>query len=68
MLYEDKIYFFDTLFEYMNNFIKSKNIKFNLTRQPMALGRLIENILRNWLKTKSKFEKYKTHLKKFVIK
>jgi hypothetical protein len=68
MLYEDKIYFFDSLYEYMNNFILGKNIKYSLTKQPMSLGRLIEYVLRNWLKARSKLDKLNNQMKKILIK
>ena len=68
MLYEDKIYFFDTLYEYMNNFIRSKNIKYTLEKKPLSLGRLIEDVLRNWLKTRSKFDKLNNQMKKILLK
>ena len=68
MLYEDKIYFFYSLFDYINNFIKTKNLKYALTKDPISLGKFIENILQILLRTKSKLEKYKNQLKKIVIK
>jgi hypothetical protein len=64
MQYEDKIYFYDSLFDYMSSFVKRKNIKYLLSREkPRLLGILIENILRDWLKCKKNIEKYKSQLK-----
>jgi hypothetical protein len=67
MQYEDKIYFYDVLYEYMDNFIKRKKINFNLIREkPQLLGVLIEIVLRDWLKSKKKLEKSIKQLKMLI--
>lgn len=68
MQYEDKIYFYDALYDYMNNFIKQKKIRFILSKDnPQYLGSFIEMIIKDWLKTKKTCEKYRSQLKQLVV-
>jgi hypothetical protein len=65
--HEGKLYFYDALFDYLNNFAKIKKIKFNLDRDnPQLLGNFIENILQDWLKTRKKLDQYKLKFKKLI--
>jgi hypothetical protein len=67
--FEDKLYFYDALYDYMNSFIKSKKIRYDLIRdKPQNLGILIENILRDWLKSKRNLETYRNKLKLLIVK
>lgn len=69
MQYEDKIYFYDVLYEYMSNFVKMKKINYNLVKEkPHLLGCLIENILKDWIKTKKKLSESMNHLKSIIGK
>ena len=69
MQYEDKLYFYDALYEYMSNFIKMKKVRYNLTRdKPQNLGVMIENILRDRIKSKKNLDNYKNKLKLLIIK
>lgn len=64
MFYEDKIYFYDVFFDYMENFTKKKKIRFDLKKdKPNSLGNLIESILKDWIKTKKELENYKKQIK-----
>ncbi len=68
MQHEDKLFFYDALFDYMNNFITVKKLKYTISRdKPQILGIFIENILKDWLKTRSTLEKYKTRLKQLIL-
>jgi hypothetical protein len=69
MLYDNKIYFYDALFEYMDNFIKKKKIRFDLNREkPQMLGFLIESILKDWIRSKKGYEKLKSQFNKLIYK
>lgn len=71
MQYEDKIYFYDVLYEYMENFLKLKKIKFNQNierEKPQKLGLLIESILKDWLKARKSVDKYKNQLKMLLVR
>lgn len=66
MQHEDKLFFYDVLFDYMKNFIKQKKVRYTLVREkPQSLGILIENILRDWLKCKKNLDKF-AKLKKIL--
>ena len=68
MQYEDKIYFYDVLYEYINNFIIRTKIKFNdLCREkPQNLGLFIETILRSWINIRKENYNYKNKLKQLI--
>lgn len=67
MMHEDKLYFFDALYEYMNNFINTKKLNYTIVKEkPQTLGLLVENILKDWLKTRSLLEKYKMKTKQLI--
>jgi hypothetical protein len=69
MQYGDKLCFYDILFEYMENLVQRKKIKFSLERNnPQSLGLFIELILKDWLKCKKDADKYKKQLKQLIIK
>jgi hypothetical protein len=67
MQHEDKLYFFDALFEYMNNFISNRKLNYIISREkPQSLGILIETILKDWVKSRTLSDKYKTKLKQLI--
>ena len=67
MQYGDKFCFYDILYDYMENIITKKKIKFNLERNnPQQLGLLIEVILKDWIKSRKSAERYKKQLKQFI--
>jgi hypothetical protein len=67
MQHEDKLYFFDALFEFMNNFINTKKLSYSISKdKPQTLGILIESILKDWLKCRTLSEKYKMKLKQLI--
>ena len=68
MQHEDKLFFFDALFDYMNNFILAKKLNYTISRdKPQNLGFLIENILKDWIKTRGILEKYKLKINQLIV-
>jgi hypothetical protein len=67
MQYGDKLCFYDILFDYMENLVIKKRIKYNLERNnPQQLGMLIEIILKDWIKARKDSDRYKKQLKQFI--
>jgi hypothetical protein len=69
MQYEDKIYFYDALYEYISNFINNRKIRLAQPfskDKPQQLGQVIETILRSWLKSRKDCDLYKSKLRQLI--